>query len=163
MKILKYILILAVVIAASCKSDKYISNRFAGTYEITKYTSQLWDSTGMISATEYPCNYIFYLSANGNEFGDAPGKMDTSGIEPLFLEPLGLNNYSGLNRFLFEWNIGTSDNYRLSLLKFDGLVTNTSLVTLERNKLGRVKAFTYVKVNSDGTYYYEIYDVKVKH
>lgn len=163
MKILKYIAILVIVIAASCRSDKYISNRFAGTYEITKYTSQLWDSTGMISATEYPCNYVFYLSANGNEFGNAPGKLDTSGTQPSFLAPLQLGNYSGLDRFIFEWNIGTSDNYRLSLLKSDGLVTNTSLINVERNKLGRVKAFTYFINNADGTYYYEIYDVKVKH
>lgn len=163
MRILQIMLVVMVLALTACKSDKYVSNRFAGVYEITKYERQHWDSTGMLSSTEIPCNYVFYFSANGNQFEDASGKLDTSGVEPAFLAPLLLGNFGGLSRFTFKWNIGTSDNYRLSLLKDDDFITYTSLVTMQRNVRGRVKAFTYVVNNSDGSYFYDIYEVKVRH
>ncbi|MBL7812758.1 MAG: hypothetical protein JNL57_11090 [Bacteroidetes bacterium] len=162
MKKLYYLAFLTGVIFViqSCQSDKYRSNRFAGIYEITGYTSQLWDSTGMVSSTEIPCNYTFYLSSNGNEFGNASGKLDTAGTEPSFLGPLKLSDYSGLDRFTFNWNLGTSDNYRLSLLKADGLITKSVIVNIKRNLLGKVNAFTYVRLNGDGTYYFDEFKIQ---
>lgn len=144
----------------SCSNDKYRSNRFAGVYTITKYTTELWDSSGMVSSSSSKCNYVFYLTANENEFGNADGKMDTSGAQPSFLEPLRFDLFSGIEKFTFNWNLGTSDNYRLSLLKTNGLITNSVIVNVKRNAAGQVNAFTYFRLNGDGTYYFDKFDVK---
>lgn len=154
--------ILLLLVLNACKSDKYRSNRFAGTYEITKYTREIWDSTGKVKSVELPCKYVLYLSANDNEFGNAPGKCDTSGTEPAFLQVLDMKNFGGLARFTFEWNLGTSDNKRLSLIKENGLAANSVILNVDRNAAGRVKAFTYYYLNPDGSYFYDIYEVKVR-
>lgn len=148
---------------AGCHSDKYSSNRFAGIYEITKYTSELWDSTGKVSSTEIPCKYVFYLTANDNDFGNAKGKFDTSGKEPSFLTALGCSSFLGLERFTFEWNLGTNDNYRLSFLKdnMDGITTSSVILNVKRGIGGKVSALTYFIRNSDGSYVFEEYKVKV--
>ncbi|MCC7297046.1 MAG: hypothetical protein IT244_01830 [Bacteroidia bacterium] len=139
----------------SCRNDKYATNRFSGIYEITKYTRELWDSTGKVSTTEIPCKYVFYIGTLC--------KIDTSGQEPSFLTPLNLENFTGLDRFTMEWGLGTSDNYRLSLMKLavDGITTNSVILNVKRGIAGQVNAFTYFIRNSDGSYYFEEYKVKV--
>lgn len=158
--ILSSICVLTLLLLFSCKNDKYISNRFAGVYKITSYKSEVWDSLGLRSSTTYPCNYVFYFTANDNDFGNGACKIDTSGVAPSFLGPLFLEDHIGFDRFTMQWNFGTSDNDRLSLIKNKDLIQNSVIVNIKRNKLGKVKSFTYFYYNTDGSYTFDEFEVE---
>ncbi len=150
-------------VLAGCKKDDYITNRFAGVYEITKIHRETHDSTGIINKETLNCGYIFYLESPKNPgFGNGACRFDTLGQQPAFLNALKLTSFSGAARFSCEWNMGPGDNVRLSFIKADpaNIGENSDVVSVKRNALGKVTAWTRIQTIGSGGYIMEEYEIK---
>ncbi len=158
-----FILLLGFYGLVGCKQDKYISNRFAGIYEITEIRRETWDSTGKISEETLKCGYKFYLEAPIRpDFGNGLCRFDTLGTEPSFLDELKLYAFTGNERFSCEWSIGPGDNVRLSFIKPDpsNIGDKSESVNIKRNSIGKVIAWTLFKPTPGGGFVYEEFVIK---